>query len=367
MSDKKLIRSHVLDVMPYIPGKPIAEVKRELGLNHVVKMASNENVFGPSPRVIEAISRAASEINFYPDGACHDLRQALAAKFGAPASNIVVTNGTDEAIRLICVAVAGPEDEVIFAAPSFVTYRLSAMIVDTSIITVATKPDLTHDLDAMLEKITDRTKIIFICNPNNPTGTIVTRAEVERFMAAVPPHVLVVFDEAYNEYVESPEYTNALEEYFKAGRNVAVLRTFSKVYGLAGLRVGFAFVTDELADGLNRVRNPFNVNHLAQEAAIAALADEDHVRRAVTFNNTGRAQLCSAFDEMGLKYAVSQANFILVDVRRDSLEVFDKLLRKGFIIRPGANLGCPTWLRVSICGESDNAAFIAALREILAS
>ncbi|HOX27786.1 MAG TPA: histidinol-phosphate transaminase [bacterium] len=365
MDIKKRVLPHLLNISPYVPGKPIQEVQRELGLTDVIKLASNENVFGTSQKVIEAICKAAPEINYYPDGGCFYLREAIAKRFGVKSEQVVVGNGVDELIRLICVSMLGPNDEVVFADPSFVMYKISSMVANATLISVPLKDKYYHDIPAMLDKITERTKLLFVCNPNNPTGTIVNKADVELLMKKVPDHVMVVFDEAYYEYVANPDYPQTME-YFKSGRQIAVFRTFSKVYGLAGLRVGYGFVPEDLADVIHRVRNPFNVNELAQVAALAALDDPEHMKKVIALNAAGRKQLSGEFDRLGLKYAPSDSNFILVDVERDSQAVFEALLKKGVIVRPGKFLGFPTCLRVSIAGEKDNARFIEALTEVLA-
>jgi len=364
MDIKKLVNTHLFDIKPYIPGKPVSEVQRELGLDEVEKLASNENIFGPSPKVVEAIKKAAGEVNFYPDGGCYYLRNKLAEKFGGEFENVVIGNGTDELIRILCVSTLGPDDEVVFAEPSFVMYKISAMVADATLVTTGLRDDMSHDIPAMLDRITDHTKLVFVCNPNNPTGTITKKADVEKLLDGVPSHVLVVFDEAYYEYVDDPDYPQTME-YFKAGKNVVVFRTFSKAYGLAGLRIGYGFVSAELGDVFHRVRNPFNVNQVAQDAAIAALDDEDHVKAALEFNRKGREQFYSECGRLGIKYVPTQANFILVDVGRDSVEVFNELLKKGVIVRPGSHLGFPTHLRISIGTEEANNKLFRALEELL--
>ncbi len=364
MDIKKLALPHLFAINPYVPGKPIEEVKRELGIDDVVKLASNENLFGASPRVIEAIKTAAESVNFYPDGDCYYLREAIAKKFGVKQGNVVAGSGVDELIRLLCVSVLGPGDEALFADPSFVMYRISSMVAGASLVSVPLKDDYMHDIPAMLSRVTDKTKIFFVCNPNNPTGTIVKKDDVALLMKEIPDHVLVVFDEAYYEFVEDKEYPQTME-YFREGREIVVFRTFSKIHGLAGLRVGYGFMSEGLSGVINRVRNPFNVNSLAQAAALAALDEDKNAGRVAELTWRGKKQLYKEFDRMGLKYAVSEANFVLVDVGRDSQQVFGDLLNKGVIVRPGKFLGFPTCLRVTIGGESDNERFIAALEEVL--
>lgn len=364
MDIKKFALPHLLDISPYVPGKPIEEVQRELGIDDVVKLASNENLFGTSPKVIEAVKKAADTINFYPDGSCFYLREALAKKFGVAPETVAIGSGVDELIRLLCVSVLGPGDEVVFAHPSFVMYKISSMVAGASLIAVPLKETYNHDIPAMLERVTDRTKILFTCNPNNPTGTIIKKADIEYLMKNVPDHVLVVFDEAYYEFVTDSDYPQTLE-YFKEGRNVVIFRTFSKVYGLAGLRVGYGFFPAELNDILHRVRNPFNVNLLAQVAALAALEDEETARKVIELTCQGRDYLYKELDKMGLAYATSEANFILVDTGLSSQKVFEELMKKGVIVRPGAFLGFPTCIRVTIGTQRDNERFIEALKAVL--
>jgi histidinol-phosphate aminotransferase len=361
---KKLVNPHLLNIKPYVPGKPVEEVQRELGLKDVIKMASNENLFGTSPKVVEAIRKAAADVNYYPDGGCFYLREALSKKFGVKPESIVAGSGIDELIRILCMSALGATDEILLADPSFVMYKISAAVADASIVAVPLKNSYYHDIHAMLGRVTERTKLFFVCNPNNPTGTIVKKDDIKYLMDNIPEHVIVVFDEAYCEYVEDPDYPRSME-YFKDGRNVVVFRTFSKAYGLAGLRVGYGFMNEELANVFHAVRNPFNVNSLAQAAALAALEDQDNVRRVVEGNSNGKRQLYRELDKRGIKYAPTEANFILIDTRRDSQEVFEGLLKKGVIVRPGAFLGYPTCIRVSISTESDNGRFIAALEEVL--
>lgn len=356
-------RPEVFKLKPYSPGKPIEEVERELGITNVIKMASNENPLGPSPRAVERLQSALPKLNLYPDSACFYLKKALAAKFGMPEECFLVGNGSDELLRLISETFLSPEDEVIFAEPSFVEYEFMASIMGAKCRPVALK-DFKHDLEAMKELINDNTKIVYVCNPNNPTGTIVTSDEIADFMSDIPEDVLVVFDEAYYEYVDSPDYVSGLE-YLKQGRNVIVLRTFSKIYGLAGLRIGYGLTTPEIAEAVNRVREPFNVNLAAQEAAMGALDDDDHLQRSRKINIEGREYLYKAFKEMGLNYVPTQANFIFLDLGRECQPVFKQLLQMGVIVRTGDIFGYPNFIRVTIGKPEENQRFIAALKGIL--
>ena len=359
-----LLRACVSRLTPYFPGKPIEEVKRELGLEDVIKMASNENVLGPSPRAIEAIRNMAPQVFYYPEGSAPELRMALAEKWGVTPDQIIVGNGSDELLMYIALALLNPGDRVIHAEPTFSEYRYVATVCDAEVVAVPTR-ELRHDLVAMKQAVTDRTKLIFIANPNNPTGTIVTKQEMEAFWEGLPEHVVVVLDEAYYEYAESPAYPDGLE-YVRQGRNVIVLRTFSKVYALAGLRIGYGISSEETIGYLNKLRQPFNVNSVAQAAALASLQDPEQVRRAQELNAAGKRYLYQEFERLGLRYAPTQANFIFVDCGRDSRQVFEALLKKGVIVRTGDIFGYPTFIRVTIGTPEMNERFIRELEAALA-
>lgn len=358
-----LIRPNVLELEPYSPGKPIDEVKREYGLTDVVKLASNENPLGPSPRAIEAALRAMQTANLYPDGNCYDLRQAVARHVQVPPECLLFGNGSDELIHFIGLTFLMPRDEVITGYPSFVRYDAAAKLSEAVLHLVPLR-EHRFDLPAMLERVNARTKLIFIANPNNPTGTIVTAAEVDAFLSALPEHVVVVFDQAYQEYVTRGDYPDTLR-YVREGRNVIVLRTFSKAYALAGLRVGYAVTTPEIVDAMNRVREPFNVNSVAQAAAVAALEDQEHLRKAVELNHQGLAYLYEQFDRLGLGYVRSEANCVMVDLGRDTRSIFQELLRRGVIVRTGHIFGMPTYLRVTTGKPEENERFVCALEEVL--
>lgn len=359
-----MIRPNITRLKPYRPGKPIDEVKRELGLTDVVKMASNENVLGPSPKAIEAMQKAAEEVWLYPDAECFYLKEALAKKFGYKPENFALGTGSDEILHLIALAYFNAGDEIVFAEPSFVVYESQIHLMDCVCRPVPLK-NLTHDLAAMRAAVNEKTKAVFICNPNNPTGTYSTQAEVEAFMDGLPDHVLVVFDEAYYEYVEAADYPRSLR-YVEEGRNVVVLRTFSKIYALAGARVGYGIAKEDIIAHLNRVREPFNVNSIAQAGAIASLDDDEQVERTRRMNGEGKRYLYAEFEKMGLPYAPTESNFIFVDTQRDSLEVFQALLHLGVIVRTGGDVfGMPTFIRVTIGTREMNERFVAALRKVL--
>lgn len=358
-----VVGPNIEQLTPYKPGKPIDEVRRELGLTDVVKLASNENPLGPSPRAIEAIHRYAETVHLYPDGAAHDLRQALAAHHDIPADHLVFGNGSDELLHYLGVTFLTPGDAVIQADPTFVRYEAVAMLHQAVLHRVPLR-DHVHDLEAMADRIDDRTRMIFIANPNNPTGTIVSEAAVRRFMQRIPPRCLVVFDEAYHGYIESRDYPDTIR-YVREGQNVVVLRTFSKIYGLAGLRVGYGIARPEIVRLIDKVREPFNVNLIAQVAACAALLDTAHLDRSARVNSQGKRYLQAAFDELGLAYAPSEANFLWFDVGRPASPVAEGLLRRGVIVRAFDMPGVERFIRVTIGTPEENERFIAALKAVL--
>ena len=359
----ELVQPNILKLTPYVPGKPIEEVERELGITDIIKMASNENPLGPSPKAVEAMKKALENVALYPDGSCYALRQELAKHWSVAPENLIFGNGSDEIIHYIGVTFLAPGDEVIQADPTFVRYEAAGVLNNCTVHNVPCK-NLTHDLTAIEKQINERTKLIFIANPNNPTGTIVLQKDVDRLMEGVPERCIVVFDEAYYEYVEHPDFPRTIP-LVKEGWNVIVLRTFSKIYALAGLRIGYGIARPLIIKYLEQVREPFNVNSIAQAGAIASLRDPEQVPRARKANSEGRRYLCAEFDRLGLPYPPSEANFILVDVKRDCLPVFNELLKRGVITRTGDIFGLPTCLRVTIGTMEQNWRFIAALEGIL--
>ena len=364
------IRPHVAALQPYVPGKPIEEVQRELGLPadfEIFKLASNENVLGPSPLAVEAMQAAAAGVWLYPDDTCFALKNALAKHWGLASENFVLGNGSDEIIHFLGLAFLDSEagDEVVYAHPSFVQYKAAAMIANCAYHAVPLTRDWRHDLRAMKAQINERTKLVFIANPNNPTGTTVTKAELDEFLEGLPPRVLVVLDQAYYEYVEDPQSPKGVE--YIEDHNVIVLQTFSKAYALAGLRVGYGIARADLAAYLQQVRGPFNVNTIAQAAALASLSDEGQAERAYNLNQRGKEQMYAGFKDLGLTFAPTEANFILVNVERESKVVFQELLKRGVIVRTGDPFGMPHWIRVTIGTREMNERFISALREILSA
>jgi histidinol-phosphate aminotransferase len=361
-----LVPENVTRLKPYAPGKPIEEVQKELGLTDVLKLASNESALGPSPKAIQAIKDTAAKVALYPDGLAPILRAPLAIKLDVPEDALVFGNGSDELLHLICETFIQPGvDGTVQADPSFAMYDIYATLAHAEVIKVPLR-NYVHDLEAMADAITPSTKIVFVANPNNPTGTLVTSAAVDSFLSRVPDHVITVFDEAYDEFVDHPDKPDVLP-YVREGRNVIVCRTFSKAYALAGLRVGYAIARPEIADYLNRGRSPFNVNMVAQFAAAAALSDAEHLARTIELNSAGKKQMYEALTSREIEYVPTEANFILIDVRRDSRVVFDALLRLGVIVRGGAGLGLPEHIRVTIGSADQNKRFLTALDQVLGS
>jgi len=363
MKIEKLARKGILKIASYVPGKSIEEVQKEFGPKRWVKLASNENLLGPSPKAQAAIRNELPNIHLYPDGPCTILRKAMAEKFAIPEEMIVISNGADNLILMIANAFVNEGDEVVMADPTFSVYANVTQIMGGKPIKVKLK-DFTHDLEAMLKKVNRKTKLVFICNPNNPTGTTVFLESFNTFLSKLPKHVIVVLDEAYGDFVEDAFYPNGLD-YLKAKNPMMILRTFSKVYGLAGLRIGYALGREDLIHCLYQVRDPFPVHRLAQVAAMAALNDEDHVIQSIQFIYEGRRYLYKELDKMGFFYVPSQANFIFIDFKKNSEEVSQAFLKEGIIVRPGKVWGYPTFARVTIGRKEDNQKFIQALRKIL--
>jgi histidinol-phosphate aminotransferase len=363
--DCNLARDGIMQLSPYVAGKPMEEVEAEYGVKVVAKLASNENPLGISPKAVEAMEKELKKCFMYPEGSSPRVRHKLAGRLGVPEGQIFLATGGDHILTLLGNAFINQGDEVIVGAPSFYTYTLSTLVMGGVLIKVPLK-DHVYDLDAILAAITPKTKLIFFCNPNNPTGTIVHKDKVADFMSKVPEHCVVVFDEAYFEFINDPAYGDGVEDYVKKGANVVVLRTFSKLYGLAGLRIGYAVAAGHLAPVLGRVMPPFPVNRLAQVAAEAAMDDTDFVAAVLKNNNEGRAYLNAEFGKLGMPYAPSYGNFIFVDVGMPAPEANEALLKRGLVIRPGHQWGCTTHLRVTIGTAAENEAFIEALKAVKA-
>lgn len=355
--------AHVAGLVPYVPGKPIEEVERELGIEDSVKLASNENPIGPSPLALAAGREAMADVHRYPDDGGYVLRHRLVGHTGVAAEGIVVGAGSSELIRLAVGAYVGPGDEAVMAAPAFVVYTLAVKVVGGRAVEVPCV-DLTHDLDAMLRAVTPKTKLLFVCNPNNPTGTVVTEPAFGRFVERLPADLLLVIDEAYIEFVERTDVPDGLAylKTAKPGRPpILVLRTFSKIYGLAGLRVGYGLTTPEVAADLNRVRPPFNVSRPALAAAEAALTDRPHLEATREVNREGRAYLTAALSRLGLDVVPSQANFVLVKTPVKGSVLSQALLETGVIVRPVDGYGLPDYVRISVGTRVENERCVAAM------
>lgn len=355
------VRDNVLRMHPYQPGKPISAVKRELGLTHVVKLASNENPFGSSPKAIEAIKAALGDLHLYPDGASYDLRTAIAGHFGVPYNQVIVGNGSEELIAAMGLAfITSPDDEVLTAELSFPRYDAAADLAPCRFIKVPLTSDWRYDLHAMAKQLSARTRLIYIANPNNPTGTIITKGELDAFLRDVPEEAMVVLDEAYFEFARRSSDFPDGREYVLEGRNVCSLRTLSKIYGLAGVRIGYGFVPEYVTSAYDRVRAPFDVNSLAQAAGIAALDDDEFLQKTLSNNLTGLQFVKEVVERHGCSVSESYTNFQFIDLKRPCMPVFQALLEKGVITRPCAGYGAPNHIRVSIGTPEENETFARA-------
>lgn len=356
-------RSEIFTIKPYVPGKPIDEVKRELGLKDIIKMASNENPLGPSPLAIQAIRQMLDQLHLYPDSNCYYLKERLASINNIESTGVIIGNGSDELLKLISETFLNKDDEIIYGQPSFSEYEFAAQIMGANSAPVPLQ-NFEHDLDAMLAAVNPKTKLLYICNPNNPTGTIVKGTKIDEFMQQVPDSVLVIFDEAYCEYAEDEEFVSGLK-YVREGRNVIVLRTFSKIYGLAALRIGYGLTTPELVSAVERVREPFNVNSVGQVGALAALEDTPHINNSHEINAQGKQYLYEQFKELGMTYVPTQANFIFVNTNMNCQVVFKALLKEGVIVRTGDIFGYPEFIRVTVGTPEQNERFIKSLKKVL--
>jgi histidinol-phosphate aminotransferase len=353
----------VKDLTPYVPGKPIEELERELGIRDAIKIASNENPIGPSPLALRAVSEALSKINRYPDGDAFYLKHKLAERLGVRPENLIFGNGSNEVIEIVARTFMKPGDEAVMGEFAFIVFPIVTQAVGGKAI-ISPMPRLTHDLRDMLSRITPRTRAVFIANPNNPTGTMVKRDELEWFVERVPEDIIVLVDEAYFDYVDDPDYPNSLD-YHNIGKSIVTVRTFSKIYGLAGLRLGFGVSSEEIISYMNRVREPFNVNSLAQVGALAALDDREHVRMSKEINGKGLRYLTEELKRIDLPFTPSFTNFILVDLGSDPIPVYNALLREGVIVRPVGGYGLKTHLRVTVGLPEENERFIRAIRRVL--
>jgi histidinol-phosphate aminotransferase len=356
---------YVSDLKPYIPGKPIEELERELGIKDSIKLASNENPVGPSPMALKAIMDSlvktdiSNTVNRYPDGSGYYIKRALSERLALREDEIILGNGSNELIDIAVRTFLQPGDEAIMAHPSFIVYPMSVQATGGKAVQISLK-DYTHDLDAMAGAVTKKTKIIFIANPNNPTGTINKKDEFDHLMERIPEGILVVIDEAYHEYVIDPDYADSMK-HFRGGRDILILRTFSKVYGLAGLRIGYGIAREDIIIEMNKLRPPFNTNSLAQNAAMSALNDEAHVRRSRDVNEIGKKYLYRELDSIGLRYVPTEANFIYIPLGCDSKVLYNELLLNGVIVRPVG----PEEIRVTIGLPEENKRFIESLKKVI--
>ena len=359
-----IYKSYIQAVKPYEPGKPIKELEREMGLRHIIKLASNENPLGPSRKALRAMRRAISEVHLYPESTCYYLVKRLAAELTVSENQILIGNGSNEIIELLARGFLREGDQVLSSETTFLVYPILSKVCGAEFVSVPMK-NFKYDLQAILQAVTERTRIIFVANPNNPTGTYVTQAEVEDFLARVPKNVIVCFDEAYVDFVENADFPHMLFHVKAEKPNIVILRTFSKAYGLAGLRVGYAVAAPDIISYLHKIRQPFNVNSLAQVAATAALDDRFFLWRTKFLVSSGRKYLAKRFRQLGLEFVPSQGNFMLVNVRRDADEVFKALLGHGLIVRSMKAYGLPTWIRVTVGRRSQNSQFYRLLKKYL--
>lgn len=359
---KKLARKNILPIKAYVPGKPVSEVKREFGLEKVIKLASNENPLGASPKAIEAVKKAVETMNIYPDGYAFDIKEKLASYFDVEMENLIFGDGTDEVLEMLFLAYVKEDDEVIFGDPSFVEYSRYTQITGGTAVKIPMDKEHKLNLNELFEKINEKTKMIMICNPNNPTGTMNTIDEVEEFIKKVPEDVLVVFDEAYYEYAMNEEnYPNSLDYQKKGYKNIITLRTFSKAYGLAGLRIGYGIADQEIIEMLEKIRLPFNVTSLSQAGAIAAIDDIEHLESSIRVNDEGKKYLYLELDRLNIKYTKTYANYIYMNVGRSGIDLFNQLLAKGIIVRAMAG----DFIRVTIGTQDENEAFIKELEGVM--
>lgn len=358
-------KSQILNLVPYQPGKPIEEVKRQYQLTEVIKLASNENPFGPTPKVKEAIAEACQDLALYPDGASHELRQALAQFYQVNPNQLLFGNGSDEIVQIICRTFLSPGSKAIMAVPTFPRYKANVIVEGAEAVEIPLK-DGVHDLEAMAAAIDEQTKMIWVCNPNNPTGTYNTEAELTRLLEQVPHDVLIILDEAYYEYVTADDYPQSIP-LLKKYPNLIIMRTFSKIYGLAALRIGYAIASEEVVDWLNRVREPFNTSRVAQAAALVALSDQEYKENCWVRNKVEKEYYYKQFDALNLDYYPTEGNFIMVDMGRPAQPIFETLLKHGVIVRSGQALGMPSCLRITIGSRQQNERVVQLLDDVVLS
>ncbi len=360
---KRLVRESIERIGSYQPGKPLEELEREYGIKGAVKLASNENPLGPSPKAVEAIAAAINGIHRYPDTNGFYLKEKLSRKLGVGSDNLILGNGSDEIIQLIAHAFLLPGEEAIMGDPTFSFYQMVVTAAEGKEVMVPLK-NFSYDLSAMVDRITSRTKLIFVNNPLNPTGAIVTKEDMESFLKLIPSDVILVLDEAYLEYVTDPCFPNSLD-CLESGKKIVVLRTFSKAYGLAGLRIGYGIADTQLIGCLNKIKGPFNTSSLAQTAALNALDDEDHLNNTLANNQEGLSYLYGELNALGIECLPTQANFFLIKIGENALSVYEALMHEGVIVRTMAGYGLHHYLRVSVGLASENEKFVKALTKIL--
>ena len=360
---KLSVPDYILSLKPYVAGKPLEELEREFGITDAVKLASNENPLGPSPMALEAIRRSADNLHRYPNSGSYDLCQHLSRQLNIKCENIVLGNGSDDLIAMLAHVLLQPGDEAVLPEPSFLFYEIVIQSYGAVPVGIPLKAETT-DLDRMLERIGPKTRLVFVNNPHNPTGSLITKAALDAFVEALPANVVLVIDEAYIEFVQDPRCPNSID-YLNSGKTVVGLRTFSKAYGLAGLRIGYGLMPAHFAELLHRVRQPFNVNTLAQAAAIAALEDQDFLAETIRLVNAELDFIYRGLDELGIPYFRSNANFLLIRVNKKADAVFEDLLRQGVIVRSMSSYGYPDCIRVSVGQHPENVRFLAALAKVV--
>lgn len=358
-----LANPHIQNITPYQPGKPIEEVERELGIPSVIKLASNENPLGASPLALASAQNALLKAHMYPDGGCYDIKQALAKFLKVDPTQLTIGNGSENILELIAKAYLTKNSAAVISQYAFLTIQLLITSYAADMITVPAL-EFGHNVNAMIAAITEKTRIIFVVNPNNPTGTYLSATEIKLLLDSVPPRVLIVIDEAYHEYIEPSEQIDLIS-LLKNYPNLLITRTFSKAYGLAGLRLGYAVSSPEIADVLNRARLPFNVNYIAAAACVSALQDQEHIQKSLTLNKVGMQQLGDGFKKMNIATIPSRCNFITINTQQNALEIYQKLLYQGVIVRPLTAYGLPTFLRITIGTPDENEKLLRALHEVL--
>jgi len=361
---EKLVREGIRQISPYKPGKPIEELQREYGLKKIIKLASNENPFGPSPEAIKAIKNTAETVGRYPDGAGYYLKNKISRLISVPVEEIILGSGSSEIISMTLETFVKEGEEVIYPHPSFLIYKILALKIGAKRVEVPLNEDFSYDLNKFLDSITDKTKVIILCNPNNPTGTIIRKKQLSDFLKNVPENIIIISDEAYFEYVESDDFGSAFP-YYKE-KNIVIARTFSKIYGLAGLRLGYGIGRKEILGYLERIRPPFNTTSVAQNAAIAAIEDQKHVKNSREKNIEGKCFLYREFENSGIEYVPSETNFILFKVKKNGIKIVKELEKRGIIVRAMTAFGLgENYIRVTIGTEEENKIFVENLKEVL--